>query len=143
MEIRRAQRDDALPIAGLMDELGYRVTDESIRQKLLAISDSVDDVVLVAVVDQRVVGCISLHAFLMLHVEGRLGRITSFVVTSQVRSQGVGAALLEAAHRWFESVGCTKFELTSGDHRTRAHRFYESHGYRRVGQRLSRDAGHE
>jgi len=125
-----------------MDELGYRVTDESIRQKLLAISDSVDDVVLVAVVDQRVVGCISLHAFLMLHVEGRLGRITSFVVTSQVRSQGVGAALLEAAHGWFESVGCTKFELTSGDQRTRAHQFYESHGYRRGGQRLSRDADH-
>ena len=126
-----------------MDELGYRVTDRSIRQKLLDITDSADDAVLVAVVDQRVVGCISLHAFLMLHVEGRLGRITSFVVTAQVRSRGIGAALLEAAHGWFESVGCTKFELTSGDQRTRAHQFYESHGYHRVGQRLSRDAGHE
>ena len=114
-----------------MDELGYRVTDESIRQKLLAISDSAGDAVLAAVLDQRVVGCISLHAFLMLHVEGRLGRITSFVVTSQVRSQGIGAVLLDAAHGWFESTGCTTFELTSGGQRMRAHQFYESHGYRR------------
>jgi GNAT superfamily N-acetyltransferase len=141
LEIRRAHPDDALPIAVLMDELGYRMTDESIRQKLIAIRDSADDAVLVAVVDQRVVGCISLHAFLMLHVEGRLGRITSFVVTSQVRSRGIGAALLDAAHGWFESVGCATFELTSGDQRVRAHQFYESHGYRRGGLRLSRDAG--
>ena len=141
MEIRQAHPDNALPITDLMDELGYRVTSESIRQKLVAIRNSADDAVLVAVVDQRVVGCISLHAMMMLHVEGRLGRITSFVVTSDVRSQGVGTALLDAAHRWFELTGCTKFELTSGDQRVRAHQFYESHGYRRGGQRLSRDAG--
>lgn len=141
MEIRRANPDDGLAIAGLIEELGYCVHDESIRQKLAGIRDSADDAVLVAVVDQRVVGCISLHAMLMLHVEGKLGRVTSFVVTANARSQGVGAALLEAAHRWFESAGCTKFELTSSDHRTRAHQFYESHGYRRGGQRLSRDAG--
>ena len=141
MEIRRAQPDDVAPIIDLMDELGYRVTDELIRHKLAALRDSVEDAVLVAVVDQRVVGCISLHAFFMFHVEGKIGRITSFVVTSKVRSQGIGAALLDAAHRWFESVGCTKFELTSGDQRVRAHQFYESHGYRRGGQRLTRDAG--
>lgn len=123
-----------------MEELGYRVTGESIQTKLAMIRESTDDAVLVAVTGTDVVGCISLHAMLMFHVQGKLGRITSLVVTSHVRSQGVGAALLEAAHRWFELAGCTKFELTSGDQRARAHAFYESHGYRRGGQRFSRDA---
>lgn len=141
MEIRRAKLDDASPIAGLMEELGYSVAGESIRTKLAMIRDSTDDAVLVAVVDQRLVGCISLHAMLMFHVEGKLGRITSLVVTSNVRSQGVGEALLDAAHRWFELAGCTKFEVTSGDQRARAHTFYESHGYCRGGQRFSREAG--
>ena len=91
--------DDALPIADLMDELGYRVTHESIRQKLVAIRDSADDAVLVAEVDRCVVGCISLHAFLMLHVEGRLGRQPSTQAPEEAQQQewrqlGLGAQML-------------------------------------------------
>jgi N-acetylglutamate synthase-like GNAT family acetyltransferase len=143
MEIRRANPDDARPIMGLIEELGYSVTVESIWEKVAGIQDSVDDAVLLAVIDRQVVGCITMHAMPMFHIEGKLGRITAFVVTSKVRSQGVGAMLLASAHRWFESAGCSKFELTSGDQRTRAHQFYESHGYRRGGQRLSREAGQQ
>ncbi len=143
MEIRRANPDDARPIMGLIEELGYSVTVESIWEKVAGIQDSVDDAVLLAVIDRQVVGCITMHAMPMFHIEGKLGRITAFVVTSKVRSQGVGAMLLASAHRGFESAGCSKFELTSGDQRTRAHQFYESHGYRRGGQRLSREAGQQ
>ena len=138
MEIRRANADDAQQISSLIDELGYVITEELIQQKLATFRDSVNDAVLVAVVDGRLVGCISLHAMAVFHKEGNFGRVTSFVVTTMQRSQGVGAALLASAHVWFESMNCSKFELTSGDQRTDAHRFYEGHGYRRDGQRFSR-----
>lgn len=41
------------------------------------------------------------------------------------RSQGIGAALLEAARAWARRRGATHLELDSGIARIEAHRFYE------------------
>jgi GNAT superfamily N-acetyltransferase len=41
------------------------------------------------------------------------------------RSEGVGAALLDAAKDWARGAGATHLELDSGLDRTDAHRFYE------------------
>ncbi len=138
MDIRPANVDDADRISDLMNELGYAVTAAMIRQQLIDFDGCCDDAVLVAVADDNVVGCISLHALRMFHLAQKLGRITSFVVTSASRGRGLGSQLLASAHTWFESAGCSKFELTSADHRIEAHRFYARHGYRHDGQRLAR-----
>jgi N-acetylglutamate synthase-like GNAT family acetyltransferase len=140
MEIRPARVDDAEQLSGLMVELGYVVTAELIRQQLICFAESADDAVLVAVADDKVIGCISLHVLPMFHLAKKLGRITAFVITNAARNSGVGAQLLASAHVWFEAAGCTKFELTSADHRIDAHRFYERHGYSRDGLRLARKA---
>ena len=42
---------------------------------------------------------------------------------------GVGTALLEALESWFRENDCLRSEVTSGDRRAQAHRFYESKGY--------------
>jgi hypothetical protein len=43
---------------------------------------------------------------------------------------------MAVAHAWFRTQGCVRVEVTSGDHRADAHRFYARHGYARQGQRL-------
>jgi GNAT superfamily N-acetyltransferase len=44
------------------------------------------------------------------------------------RSQGVGAAVLNAAKEWARGAGATHLELDSGLARADAHRFYEHQG---------------
>ncbi len=138
MEIRQARSDDAAGIARLIGELGYPVGPAMIVGKLSAVSAQGPDAVLVAAAGDQLCGCISLHALPLLHREGRLGRITSLVVGTPFRGQGIGAALLARAHAWFEQAGCRQLEVTSGDQRLRAHRFYLSHGYHRESQRFVR-----
>ncbi|MBR7958549.1 GNAT family N-acetyltransferase [Burkholderia cenocepacia] len=135
---RDAQIADHADIARLMHQLGYDATPAMIRDKLATLLPSAVDRILVATIAHRVVGCISLHTFALFHAHGNLGRITSLVVDEGCRGQGVGGALIAAAHSWFESVGCVKLEVTSGDHRLDAHRFYARYGFTRDGQRLSK-----
>lgn len=138
MHIRPAVHDDASQIATLIGELGYAISAALVGEKLAAMSEHGTDAVLVAAADHHLLGCISLHALPLFHSAGRLGRITSFVVSATHRGQGIGAALLASSHAWFDSVGCIKSEITSGHRRTAAHRFYQTHGYHREGQRLAR-----
>ena len=138
MEIRAARHEDAAGIALLIGELGYPVSPAVIEGKLSALCEDGLDAVFVAAAGDRLGGCIGLHALSLLHIEGRLGRITSLVVGAPFRGQGIGASLLARAHAWFEQSGCVKIEVTSGDQRHRAHRFYESHGYHRESQRFVR-----
>lgn len=137
-DIRPATLEDAAQIAVLIHELGYVISPELLRSKLVAMTASDADHALVAAAGDRLLGCISLHAMPLFHAEGNLGRITALVVHADQRGQGVGRSLILAAHAWFEARHCARLEVTSGDHREGAHRFYTRHGYAREGQRLLR-----
>lgn len=137
-ETRDARLSDCAAIARLLRQLGYDVTPALIHEKLLSLADQPSDRVCVATWDGEVVGCISLHVLPLFHVAGHLGRITSMVVDEHHRGCGIGGALMAAAERWFERGRCVKLEVTSGDRRPDAHRFYARHGFARDGQRLSR-----
>lgn len=136
--IRRAGPGDHDTIASLLHQLGYDVTPQQVAQRLAAMQDSPADLVLVATDGAAVTGCIGLHILPMFHAAGRLGRITSLVVDERWRGRRIGSALLDAAAGWFAAQGCIKMEVTSGNRRLDAHRFYESHGMVRDSQRFSR-----
>lgn len=136
--IREMRPSDHIAIALLLQQLGYLISPELILEKIEILLPSSADKVVVALMHGEVVGCISLHAFPLFHAAGCLGRISSLVVDERCRGCGVGGALMRAAECWFESVGCVKLEVTSGDHRPDAHRFYERHGFLRDGQRFSK-----
>jgi GNAT superfamily N-acetyltransferase len=76
----------------------------------------------------------TLIAFCTAYVEldsvrfGRRCWVEDFAVDPERRSQGVGAALLDAAKDWARSAGATHLELDSGLARVDAHRFYEREG---------------
>jgi len=54
--------------------------------------------------------------------------VEDFAVDPQRRSQGVGAALLNAVKEWGRRAEATHLELDSGLARVGAHRFYEREG---------------
>ena len=59
---------------------------------------------------------------------GRRCWVEDLAVDPERRSQGVGAALLDAAKDWARAAGATHLELDSGLARAEAHRFYEREG---------------
>lgn len=138
---RPAVPADHAAIAVLLRQLGYEIAPALVLRQLQALPHAAHDQVLVAALHGEVVGSISLHAVPMFHTGGFLGRITSLVVDERYRARGVGSALIWAAQRWFQAAGCAKLEVTSSDHRSGAHRFYEGHGFLRDGQRFARAFG--
>lgn len=57
--------------------------------------------------------------------------VEDFAVDPERRSQGIGAALLNAAKQWARRAGAMHLELDSGLARADAHRFYEREGGKR------------
>ena len=127
--IRAADVRDAPRLVPLMRDLGYDLTADVLAAKLRALATSPSDRVLVATADEALVGCIGCHVLDLLHVPGRLGRITTLVVAANCQRQGIGVRLVAAAEHFFRAAGCVRVELTSGEHRPGAHAFYTSIGF--------------
>jgi GNAT superfamily N-acetyltransferase len=134
--IRPATLDDAPALAPLLAELGYPLTEELMRENLVRLGDAPTDRAWVAERDGAVIGVVSAHLTPLFHQRGYLGRITALVVTAAARGQGIGGRLVRQAEAFCWQAGCARMELTSGDHRTDAHRFYEGLGWRAESRRF-------
>ena len=91
---------------------------------------------LVATIDDGIVGTLVLHMFAPLHVAQPWAVISSLVVDGRIRSHGVGAALGGAAEEVARTCGCAHLELSCSERRTRAHAFYEAQGFVEVRKRM-------
>lgn len=90
-----------------------------------------DAEVLLAVEDGRVVGLASVYADILSIRYGPRCWLQDLVVTATHRERGIGARLMDAATEWGRERGCTHLELSSGEGRKDAHRFYLSQGMAR------------
>ncbi|QKS85534.1 GNAT family N-acetyltransferase [Pseudomonas bijieensis] len=129
MKVRKALLTDADSVSKLLSQLGYHASPKLIRDKLVALELSARDTVLLAQDGKNIIGVISLHVLELFHQPGRLGRITSLVIDDDFRGQGVGTMLVSAADAFFTEQLCVRAEVTSGDHRIKAHAFYQQQGY--------------
>ena len=127
--IRTARPSDASSVAELIRQLGPPEGAEGVEARIAALADTPTDAVLVAEVDGRVVGLVSLHVTPFFNRGTSRGRVTALVVDESVRSQGIGRELLTAAEDAARTRGCVEAELTSAAHRLDAHRFYVRAGY--------------
>lgn len=91
--------------------------------------------VLVAELDGEVVGVCQVMVFPHFqHTGGWCCEIESVHVRDDMRSRGVGAALLAAAEDLARDRGCYRIQLTSRNVRVDAHRFYVANGYEQTSQ---------
>jgi GNAT superfamily N-acetyltransferase len=72
---------------------------------------------------------------------GRIVFLDDLVTKPDVRSQGVGAALLDAVGARGRQAGCARIELDSGTANEGAHRFYERHGLSAIALHFGKNLG--
>lgn len=127
--IRHATIEHSNALIPLMQELGYDTSRNTMETQLARYVASDHSVAFVALVGANLVGLVSGHLIPAIHQPGNIGRITALVVAEGARSKGVAARLVKKLEKWFLENNCLRFEVTSGEHRNAAHRFYESQGY--------------
>jgi len=136
--LRAPSLGDAADIAGLITELGYPATEEEVAERLSRL-EGVDGVFLrVAELDGSVVGLATCHRFLSLHKTEPVVWLTSLVVSSEHRGEGIGHTLVAACEEWAKEQGAERLSLTSATHREAAHAFYLNMGYEKTGVRLAK-----
>ena len=88
--------------------------------------------------DEAAVGVVTVTT--MLYVEwGRLGEIGDLYVIPSVRKRGIATALLDAAKRKCQTLGCSAISVVvtpEGDARHGLTGFYERFGFVRPGRRI-------
>lgn len=127
--IRPASPSDREAIGELLEQLGYPAEVHEVEKRLKAYGGGAAGV-LVAELDNEIVGFASFLALPLFHADEMLGRITAMCVRADCRRKGIGRNLLEQIQALAATMGCQRIEVTSGDHRAdEAHRFYEGCGY--------------
>jgi GNAT superfamily N-acetyltransferase len=136
--IREARAHDLTAIARLYDDDDLRTvnseqedgTSPACRSALDAIQRDPNNRVYVAELDGAVVGTFQLTFIQQLTYGGAVvAQLESVFVGASARSRGVGTHMLRWAIEAAKQRGCRRIQLTSDVRRTRAHAFYERHGF--------------
>ena len=136
--IREPGRRDAESIGALVTELGYPATAEEARERLSRLGGVEGIFIRVAELDGAVVGLATCHRFHSLHKTDPVVWLTSLVVSSSHRGEGIGHSLVAACEAWAKEQGAERISLTSATHRKEAHTFYLNLGYEQTGIRLAK-----
>jgi GNAT superfamily N-acetyltransferase len=85
-----------------------------------------------------VAGILTLSESISIYAGGRLGVIREFYVVPNMRSKGVGKALLEKAKEFSQNKGWKRIEVTlpPKEKLFRTYTFYTREGFREIGPRL-------
>jgi GNAT superfamily N-acetyltransferase len=129
MIVRDAHPADVAAVHGLIGQLADAPGDAAFCARFERVLAEDGHRVIVAEIDGTVVGV--LHVFERPALEKPCEAVVqALVVDSEARSSGVGEALMREAEVWAQSRKLPSVSLYSGDHRKRAHAFYERIGYR-------------
>jgi ribosomal protein S18 acetylase RimI-like enzyme len=134
--IRDARFDDALEVAELMCQLGYKTKQAEMEARLKLILSNPAYKTFVAIMDGCVCGMIGTLTYTSYEHNDRSGRILALVTLSEARRRGIGRALVATAEKDFAQRGIRRVALDTRLTRDDAHKFYESLGYERNGWRF-------
>lgn len=127
--IREAVVDDYSDLARLTLQLGYKEESEMIKERLNDLLTNHDDhVILVAEIDQKVVGWVHGYLYRLFYAE-TMCEIGGMVVDENYRRKGIATKLMESIEDWSVEKECYKVSLRSGSSREKAHQFYKDIGF--------------
>jgi len=128
MTIRPASLSDAPEIAALTMELGYAAEAELIARRLTRLSNTNDQLVLVAVQDDKVAGWLQAHASVAMESGFRV-EIVALVVGKAYRRRGIARSLVGRAEQWARELGAEAVMVRSNIRRVESHALYPALGY--------------
>jgi len=123
---RPALEKDLTTLAALITELGYETTPTAMKSRIAEIRANQGEI-LVAELDQEVIGCINMIIDIRL-AEGKAGEIVSLIVTQKCQGLGIGKGLVCSAEQWLLHR-CDRIRVRANTLRSEAHRFYQSLGF--------------
>jgi N-acetylglutamate synthase-like GNAT family acetyltransferase len=141
VRIRDARAEDAKVLARLLDQLGYPSSTEAVARRVRELTSSEADRLLVAEVDEQVVGFAGVHVSLAVEYDKPAAKLSAIAVDEAHRRRGVGEALVEAAVQEARARGCGLIFLTTAERRADAHAFYEALGFEFTGRRYAKTLG--
>jgi GNAT superfamily N-acetyltransferase len=120
--------EDAPRVAELSGELGYPSTAQQILARKAELDRQGKSGLFVAEAGGEVIGWLIVSEMCSLELDPH-AEVKGLVVTSSVRSRGVGARLMEVGEAWALARGLSEIVLRSNVIRDRAHDFYKRMGY--------------
>lgn len=136
--IRVAGHRDVDAIAPLLGQLGYPAAPTELGERLERLTDHPDAEVLVAELDDEVVGVAAYQLIDLLERPDPQCRITALVVDDRYRRLGVAYALLHTIEESARNVGCFRLEVTTRPDRSDALAFYLAAGFDERPRRLTK-----
>jgi len=136
--IRVAGYRDSEAVAPLLGQLGYPVSALEVGARLERLSEHSDAEVLVAELDDEVVGVAAYQLMDLLERPDPQCRITALVVDDRYRRRGVAYALLHTIEELARDVGCFRLEVTTHPERSEALAFYRAAGFEQRPHRLTK-----
>ena len=138
IEIRPARVEEAESVLACYEWLfappGSRPASWNPAWARVALIDAIDSdsaaVLVAAGPDNRIVGICTAYLDILSVRFGLRCWIEDLAVDPELRSRGIGSALLGAARGWAADHGASHLELDSAQGRAEAHRFYEREGAR-------------
>lgn len=124
---RKIAENDCL--TGLMSELGYAHTEESISTNIKEVQLRGGEI-FVADIDGKIGGCVCAILDARL-AAGVWGEIVSLVVAQKYRDTGLGKGLVVHAETWL-GLKVDKIRVRANALRLDAHEFYQSIGYQKT-----------
>lgn len=131
LTFREVHPADLPALISLMEQLGYPIEREAMRENIESYLALPTQKAWVAELKGKVVGCIAVAITQSFHRPGSFLRVIALVVNQEERRLGIGKSLMSIAEKFALDCGCTYVELTSGVHRAKlgSHQFYQSLGY--------------
>lgn len=127
--VRRIAPEDATQVAELSAQLGYKISTESVAERIRALTTCAEEQgAFIACTGTVVIGWI--EAAITHHLQSPPHTlITGLVVRDGNRSLGVGKRLCAEIESWSRDHGIAIVRVTSRMTRKRAHKFYLREGY--------------
>ncbi len=128
--IRKASIEDFESIFNLISDLeGHLMDNLSFKNTFTKNLNDPNIYYLVAILENKIIGFISLHVQNILHHTKPTGEIQELIIDSNYRGSGIGGLLISEVEKIAKKLNLEEIELTTNITREKAQEFYQKLAY--------------